>query len=131
MRFTFARTRILKASSVFRYWVRSLSARLWLTSVTALVICLGVIAAITVYTFNHSSPQMLQRHANIRAVQRIADGLRVDSHGQLVAVTLDERSAWLFSVATRDLMYRVLDCHGYLLLASSKAAGDEDIPVSA
>lgn len=110
---------------MFRYWLDSLSARLWLANVTALVICLGVIAAITVYTFNHSSPQMLQRHANIEAARRIADGLRFDRGGQLVAVTLDERSAWLFSVAASDLMYRVLDHDGHLLLASSKAAGDE------
>jgi signal transduction histidine kinase len=110
---------------MFRYWIRSLSVQLWLTSVTALVICLGAIAAITVYTFNHAPPQMLQRHANIRAAQRIVDGLRFDSLGHLVAVTLDEPSTWLFSVATNDLMYRVLDERGHLLLASAKAAGDE------
>jgi signal transduction histidine kinase len=125
MRFTLAGMQIRTAPNMFRYWVRSLSARLWLTSVTALVICLGVIAAITMYTFSHSPPRMLQRHADIRAAQRIVDGLRFDSHGQPVAVALDEQSAWLFNVATNDLMYRVLDDRGHLLLASGKAAGGE------
>ena len=107
------------------YWIRSLSARLWLTSVAALMICVGAITAVIVYTFNHSPPEMFQRHADVRTAQLIANGLRFDSHGQPVAVELDEQSTWLFSVATNDLMYRVLDQRGHLLLTSGSAARGE------
>lgn len=99
-------------------WIRSLSARLWVTSVIALAITLTALAAIVIYTFDHFPEQTLGRHEQMENVTDVADGIVFDGAGRPVSVRLPEETAWLFEVVPTELQYRVLDERGNTLLAS-------------
>lgn len=103
------------------HWIRSLSARLWLTSVAALALSLTLLASVVIYAFNHFPEQTLGRHEQIESVTDIAKGIVFDDAGHPVSVRLSDNRAWLFSVAHSELMYRVLDGQGKVLLASDGA----------
>jgi hypothetical protein len=48
------------------YWIKSLSVRLWVTSVAALAVSLTLIAAIVLYAFNHLPPERFRVNESIR-----------------------------------------------------------------
>jgi len=106
---------------MLHYWIRSLSARLWITSVAALAASLTVIAAIVLYGFNHLPAERFRTDESMRIAQRVAAGLSFDKSGQPVSVKVDERTTWLFNAAPTELLYRVLDESGQVVLASRDA----------
>lgn len=103
------------------YWIKSLSVRLWVTSVAALAVSLTVIAAIVLYAFNHLPPDTFRVSESIRSAHMLASRLRFDASGQPVSINLDERATWLFDFASTELLYRTLDASGHVLLASRGA----------
>jgi signal transduction histidine kinase len=110
---------------MLNHWIRSLSARLWVTSIVALAVCLTVLATGVTYLFNHYPEQMLGRHEQKESAQDVADGITFDDTGRPVAVKLPAERAWLFAVAPTELSYRVLDARGGVLLASVDAWDDK------
>ncbi|MFL9984340.1 ATP-binding protein [Paraburkholderia sediminicola] len=110
---------------MLNHWIRSLSARLWVTSIVALAISLTVLATAATYAFNHFPQQMLGQHEEMEGAAAIASGLRFDDAGRPVSVALPSEKAWLFEVAPTELKYRVLDERGNVLLASKGAQEDE------
>ncbi|MGF6971324.1 signal transduction histidine kinase [Paraburkholderia sp. WC7.3g] len=105
-------------------WLRSLSVRVWVTSVAALAVSLAVLAAVVAYAFNHFPEQMLGRHEQIENAVKIADGLKFDASGRPVSIRLPDKTAWLFEVVPAELKYRVLDAQGNVLLSSDSAEHD-------
>ena len=103
------------------YWIKSLSVRLWVTSVAALAVSLTVIAAIVLYAFNHLPPDTFRVSESIRSAHLLASQLRFDESGRPVSINLDERATWLFDFASTELLYRTLDASGHVLLASRGA----------
>jgi signal transduction histidine kinase len=103
------------------YWIKSLSVRLWVTSVAALAVSLTLIAAIVLYAFNHLPPDTFRVGESIRGAHKLASELRFDESGQPVSIDLDERTKWLFDFGSTELMYRALDASGHVLLASRGA----------
>ncbi len=103
---------------MLNHWIRSLSARLWLTSIAALAICLTVLATLVIYVFGHFPEETLGRSEQREKVMHVVDGLVFDDAGHLVSVGLPERAAWLFNVVPTELKYRVLDEQGSVLFAS-------------
>ncbi|MFM0067699.1 ATP-binding protein [Paraburkholderia nemoris] len=110
---------------MLKHWIRSLSARLWVTSIVALAISLTVLATAATYAFSHFPQQMLGLHEEMESATAITSGLRFDGAGRLVSVALPSQKAWLFEVAPTELKYRVLDERGNVLLASEGAQGSE------
>ncbi|CAE6761211.1 sensor histidine kinase [Paraburkholderia haematera] len=110
---------------MLNHWIRSLSARLWVTSIAALAISLTVLATAATYAFNHFPQQMLGRHEEMESATAIVSGLGFDNAGRPVSVALPGQKAWLFEVAPTELKYRVLDDRGNVLLASKGAEGHE------
>lgn len=104
------------------HWIRSLSARLWFTTVVALAVSVTAIAGLVVYVFDHYPEQTLGRHELTEGVDRVIDGIRFNEAGQPVSVELLNRDeAWLFNLVPTELKYRVLDGQGHVLLASAGA----------
>ncbi|SFT82019.1 sensor histidine kinase [Paraburkholderia aspalathi] len=103
---------------MLNHWIRSLSARLWLTSIAALAICLTVLATLVIYVFSHFPEETLGRSEQREKVMHVVDGLVFDDAGHLVSVRLPDREAWLFNAAPTELQYRVLDERGSVLFAS-------------
>ena len=103
------------------YWIKSLSVRLWLTSVAALAVSLTAIAAIVLYAFNHLPADRFRVSESIRSAHQLASDLRFDESGRPVSIKLDERATWLFDFASTELLYRALDASGHVLLASRGA----------
>lgn len=110
---------------MFNHWIRSLSARLWVTSIVSLAVCLTALAMGVTYMFNHYPEQMLGRHEQRESAQDVADGITFDDAGRPVSVKLSTERAWLFTVAPTELSYRVLDARGSVLLASVDAWDDK------
>jgi signal transduction histidine kinase len=100
------------------YWIRSLSARLWVTSVAALAVSLTLIAGMVLYAFNHMPPERFRRGEDMRIAHRVATGLDFDAQGKPVSVRFDEKAKWLSEAVPTELLYRVLDESGKTLLAS-------------
>lgn len=111
---TFLRTRWV------RYWTYSLSARLWLTSITVLAASLSLIATPYLYAIDHYPREMWQKDNNHKNAQRVIAGLQYDQQGMPSAARVDDQTAWLFAIAPTEVMYRVFDDHGKLLLSSGK-----------
>ncbi|MGH8782181.1 sensor histidine kinase [Paraburkholderia sp.] len=99
-------------------WFQGLSTRLWLTSVAALALCLGLLATVGIQTLSTFPQQTVGRHSQIEVVQRIVDALVYDAAGQPVAVQLSDPTAWMFEAIPTELKYRVTDEHGTVLLVS-------------
>lgn len=110
---------------MLNHWIRSLSVRLWVTSIVALAVCLTALAIGITYMFNHFPEQMLGRHEQMESAQDVADGITFSDTGRPVAVKLSMERAWLFAVAPTELSYRVLDARGSVLLASVDAWDDK------
>jgi signal transduction histidine kinase len=106
------------------YWIKSLSVRLWVTSVAALAVSLTVIATIVLYAFNHLPPDRFRVRESMKTAHQLASQLRYDESGRPVSINLDERATWLFDFASTELMYRALDASGHVLLASRGAANN-------
>jgi signal transduction histidine kinase len=102
-------------------WIRSLSARLWVTSVAALALSMTVLATLVVYSFNHFPEQTIGGHEQMERARDVVDGLQFDGAGRPVSVRPPEETAWLFEVVSTELKYRVLDERGNVLLASGTA----------
>lgn len=103
---------------MLNHWIRSLSARLWLTSIAALAICLTVLATLVIYVFGHFPEETLGRREQLERVTHVVGGLVFDDAGQLVSVRLSEHAAWMFNVVPTELKYRVLDERGSVLFVS-------------
>ena len=110
---------------MLNHWIRSLSARLWVTSIVALAVCLTALAMGVIYMFNHFPEQMLGRHEQKESAQDVADGIAFDGTGRPVSVKLPAERAWLFTVAPTEVGYRVLDARGSVLLASANPWDDK------
>src|SRR5260370_7314268 len=93
---------------MFHYWIRSLSARLWITSVAALAASLTVIAAIVLYGFNHLPPERFRSAESLRMAQRVAAGLNFDESGRPVSIKANEQTTWLSAPPPTALLSRVL-----------------------
>jgi signal transduction histidine kinase len=104
--------------TMLKYWFHSLSAQLWMYSVAALAIGLPIITAIVLYVFNQFPAQMWQRDEDMKAVQHVAANLIFDDGGQPVGVNFNKRTAWLFNTASTEILYRVYDDAGRVLLLS-------------
>jgi signal transduction histidine kinase len=102
---------------MFDYWIRSLSARLWITSVAALAVSLTLIAGMVFYAFNHMPPERL-RGEDMGIARHVAAGMEFDANGQPVSVKFSEKTKWLFEVLPTELLFRVLDESGKTVLAS-------------
>ncbi|KER70006.1 ATPase [Burkholderia cepacia] len=109
---------------MFNHWVRSLSVRLWVTTVVALAASLSVIAALVIYVFDHYPEQTLGRREQMENVRNVTAGINFNGAGLPVSVKLTEREAWLFQVASTELKYRILDESGQILVASAGAEGE-------
>ena len=107
--------------TLFNHWIRSLSARWWVTSIVALALTLTVLAMGVTYAFNHYPEQMLGRHELIEHTEQIASAVRFDGAGRPVSVDLPGEQAWIFSAAPTEIHYRVLDQRGRVLFASVDA----------
>jgi len=106
---------------MFDYWLRSLSAKLWLTSVAALAISLTCIAGVIVYSLNHFPPQIFRKDSDMRDARTIAAGILFDEAGRPNAVKVDDQTEWPYKVLPTELMYRVIDDSGRIVLASRNA----------
>ena len=106
---------------MLNHWIRSLSARLWVTSIVALALTLSALAMVVTYSFNHFPEQMLGRHEQKEQALQVASGVGFDGAGRPVSVNLPERLAWIFAAAPTEIRYRVLDATGHVLLASTGA----------
>lgn len=104
--------------------IRSLSARLWLTSVTALTVTLIVVAMVVTYAFNDYPEAMLGRHEQLENATQVLNALEFDAAGRPESVRLTGQTAWLFQVLPTELRYRVLDRMGAVLLQSRDAQQD-------
>lgn len=100
------------------HWIRSLSARLWVTTVVALAISLTALAALVIYVFDHYPEQTLGRRELMENVRNVVGAINFDNEDMPVSVKLPEREGWLFRVASTELKYRILDEQGHILLAS-------------
>ncbi|QCP52988.1 HAMP domain-containing histidine kinase [Trinickia violacea] len=110
---------------MFKHWIRSLSARLWLTSVAALALGLALLATSVIYVLERYPDPLLGRREQLEFVAAVARGLNFDSAGHPVSVQLPEPISWLFNVTPTEVQYRVLDENGRLLMASANArSGD-------
>lgn len=105
-------------------WLRTLSARLWLTNVTALALSLGVLASVVLWAYDRNPQHVLGRAEQMDAVNDVVQGLRFDANGAPAGVQLAERQAWLFRIAPTELRYRVLDAHGAIVTASGTGEAD-------
>ncbi len=110
---------------IFNDFTRSLSFRLWLVSILVLSVSLIAVTIIVVYVFNQSPLELWQKDDNQRTAERVVSGLQFDDRGQLVEIKLDRRNEWLFHAAPTEIIYRVLDGQGNILLTSN---GDYDVP---
>ena len=108
---------------MLKHWIRSLSARLWITSVAGLAVSLTVLAAVVIYAFNHFPEQMTGR--DDEHAMAVASGLTFDSAGRPVSVRLFDQVAWVFGALPTEVKYRVLDAHGNVLLSSDNAGTGE------
>lgn len=106
---------------MFRQWLRSLSGRLWLTSIAALAVSLAVLAAMVLYSSHAFPQQTLGRRELLEGARHVANGLAFEEGGRPVSVRLPEQVEWLFEMAPADLKYRVTDARGEVLLASGDA----------
>ncbi|MFJ3046317.1 sensor histidine kinase [Herbaspirillum chlorophenolicum] len=99
---------------------RSLSLRL--LGVTAIVLTLagiavvGTIAAVLRWGPELAMDRMLQANAG-----RVIDGIQFDAAGQPYKVSINHRLDTAYKVLKKDFVYRVLDQHGAVLLASDGA----------
>ncbi|CAG9262324.1 Histidine kinase [Paraburkholderia unamae] len=109
---------------MFNHWIRSLSARLWVTTVVALAASLTVLAGMVIHVLDHYPEQTLGRREEMESLARVIDSIRFDDSGFPRDVELPDRQAWLFQVAPTELKYRVLDAQGHVLLASAGAEKD-------
>jgi signal transduction histidine kinase len=109
---------------MFKHWIRSLSVRLWVTTVVALAVMLTVVAALVIYAFDRYPEQTLGRHEQMHAIRSVRNGITFNTEGVPVSMDLPEREAWKFQVVPTELKYRVLDAQGHLLLTSAGAEND-------
>ncbi|MEI7209403.1 ATP-binding protein [Pectobacterium carotovorum] len=99
---------------------RSLSFRLWLTSVVVLTVSLSIITSLVLYAFNRFPLEMWQMDDNFQTATSVSSGLQYDKEGQPFAIIVDEQTEWLFEIASSEIMYRVLDSDGQIILSSEK-----------
>ncbi|MEM5426514.1 MULTISPECIES: sensor histidine kinase [Paraburkholderia] len=109
---------------MLNHWIRSLSARLWVTTIVALALSLTALAGVVIYVFDHYPEQTLGRHEMAENVHRVMNGIRFDKAGHPRSVDLPDNEAWLFEVVPTELKYRVLDGQGHVQLASTGAEKD-------
>src|SRR5476651_2580383 len=110
---------------IFNDFTNSLSFRLWLVSILVLSVSLTAVTVIVLYVFSQSPLELWQKDDNQRTAERVVSGLQFDDLGQLVAIKLDRRNAWLFHAAPTEIIYRVVDGQGNILLTSN---GDDKAP---
>jgi signal transduction histidine kinase len=110
---------------MLNHWIRSLSARLWVTSIVALAGTLTALAMVVTYAFNHFPEKMLGRHEQLEQTKQVASGVGFDGTGRPVSIKLPDKQAWMFAAAPTEIRYRVLDEQGRVLLASVDAAGGQ------
>jgi signal transduction histidine kinase len=101
--------------------IRSLSARLWVTTVVMLAASLAVLAALVIYVFDHYPEQTLGRHEEMEYLGGVMGAIRFDESGFPRGMELPDQEAWLFQIAPTEIKYRVLDAQGDVLLASTGA----------
>ncbi|MBA0173810.1 MULTISPECIES: HAMP domain-containing sensor histidine kinase [Pectobacterium] len=106
------------------YLARSLSFRLWLTSVAVLTVSLSIITSLVLYAFNRFPLEMWQMDDNFQTAVSVSSGLQYDKEGQPVSIIVDDQTGWLFEIASTEIMYRVLDSNGQIILSSEKDTHD-------
>ncbi|WP_246236025.1 HAMP domain-containing sensor histidine kinase [Acerihabitans arboris] len=91
-----------------------------MTSIAVLAVSLSLIAAPFLYALNQYPLEMWQQSNNQRIAQRVAAGLTYNERGMPVSAMVDEQTAWLFDVAPTEVMYRVFDNAGGIILSAGK-----------
>ncbi|MBB5393653.1 MULTISPECIES: ATP-binding protein [unclassified Herbaspirillum] len=106
---------------------RSLSLRL--LGVTAIVLALAGAAVVgTIAAVLRWGPELVMNRALETNVKRVIDGLRFDADGRPYKVILGNRMETAYEVLRKDCVYRVLDEHGAVLLASDGAPSAYTLP---
>ncbi|MGB8666045.1 MAG: HAMP domain-containing sensor histidine kinase [Serratia inhibens] len=105
---------------IIDYLARSLSLRLWFTSVIVLTVSLSVITSIVLYAFNRFPLEMWQMDDNLKTASSVSSGLQYGEKGLPVSIIVDDQTGWLFEIASTEIMYRVLDSDGKILISSDK-----------
>ncbi|WP_321791175.1 sensor histidine kinase [Burkholderia pyrrocinia] len=106
---------------MLKYWIRSLSAQLWVMSVATLAISLSILAVVVIQAFNHFPDETLGGHEEMEIAQTVMRGLVLDSEGRPVSVRPSGATIWILEALPDDYQYRVLDGGGNVLLAPMHA----------
>jgi two-component system sensor histidine kinase QseC len=99
---------------------RSLSAQLLVSATLALVAAIALIFGAEA-ALSHYLPEWLTHHSLAGTSDDIIEGLRFDVSGKPVAVDLKPARQQMFDVLPLDVLYRVVDRDGNVLLSSEGA----------
>src|SRR5450830_542292 len=100
--------------------MKSLSFRL-LTTTAIVLTCISGIVVLALAMLLRWGPDMLLNHELSRNAERIAEGARFNAAGLPDGVTLNQKMTTMYAVIRQDAVYRLLDQHGAVLLASDQA----------
>ncbi|XAH24573.1 ATP-binding protein [Xylophilus sp. GW821-FHT01B05] len=94
---------------------RSLAAQLLLVSVGAVLLVLALVGGAVATALALRPSGMIRQAAH---ADRIAEGLRFDAGGQLVAVELPDELQFVYDALPKDASFRVLDAAGVVRITS-------------
>ncbi len=102
-------------------WLHTLTTRLLIAYVVALVMAAGLVASITWATSSQylnvwTGTYLANRHKSH------AHDLRFDAAGRPLSFEIPSQFSWLFQALPADLKYRVLDASGVVVLTSDSNA---------
>jgi two-component system sensor histidine kinase QseC len=96
---------------------RSLTARLLLRSLGALLVSAILLTALQLFSL-HSYMELVTGHMVKEEALAISKNIALDAAGKPTAVVLRHEAQWLFTAIPSDLKYRVLDERGKVLFSS-------------
>lgn len=99
----------------------SLSARLMWTYLVAWLVTLSLIA-LAIFWFLRGDPLHWVDHSTQAVATELVERMHFDAQGQPTAVVIPEEVRWLPDLAPLDLVYRVFDDYGQVVLWSSERA---------
>jgi HAMP domain-containing protein len=113
-----------KTVDMLKNWMRSLSARVWLTSIALLAVSLTILSATVIFSFERFPTRTLGRHEQNEYATGVAQGIEFNAAGRPTSVQLPDEDAWLIELVPNDLKYRILDAQGHILLRSNLSLDD-------
>ena len=96
---------------------RSLSAQLVLSATLALIAAIALIFGAEI-ALSHYLPAWLTRHSLAGMSDDLVEGLRFDASGKPISIQLKPSRDQMFDALPRDVLYRVTDREGNVLLTS-------------